>query len=213
MISFGAEMATKPLFDLTLTGQLSLDFVNTIEWRTSDIQSWELLNTYADLLRWGVHTGLMSERAARRLAREASRHPAAADKVLKSAILLRETLYRIFSAVACNQRPDASDLADLNRKLSEALSHLYIAPETGGYAWQWDGRENDLGWILWPVARAAGDLLVADDLKMLRLCPGDGCAWLFLDTSRNKSRRWCTMATCGNRAKARRHYEQVKADR
>jgi predicted RNA-binding Zn ribbon-like protein len=200
----------KPLFNLTLTGQLSLDFANTIDWRTSE-RPQELINSYADLLRWSRHTGILTEREARRLAREADLHPVSANKTLDGALQLREALYSIFSATAQGQPAEASDLRYLNEKLSDALSRLQVKPAPEGYAWQWAETEDNLSWMLWPILQAAGDLLTSGDLQMLRQCPGEGCAWLFVDTSRNKSRRWCDMTTCGNRAKARRHYEQVKS--
>lgn len=203
-------MAEKRLFNLTLTGQLSLDFANTVDWRTGE-QVQELINSYSDLLRWGSHTGILTEREARSLTREAELHPAAAGKALDGALQLREALYRIFSATAQGRNAEAGDLRYLNEKLSDALSHLRVVPATEGYTWQWANTENNLSWLLWPVLRAAGELLTSGELQMLRECPGEGCAWLFVDTSRNKSRRWCDMNTCGNRAKARRHYEQMKS--
>jgi len=211
-IGCGFEMAKeeKRLFNLTLAGQLSLDLVNTVDWRTSDHPQ-ELLNSYGDLVRWGRHTGLLSETEGRRLMREAGRRPAEADQVLESALALRETLYRIFSAVAKGRRAEAPDLDYLNGKLSKALSRRRVTPAQEGYVWDWTRGESDLGWLLWEVARASGDLLTSHDLKRLRECAGEGCAWMFLDTSRNQSRRWCSMRVCGNRAKARRHYEQKRA--
>jgi predicted RNA-binding Zn ribbon-like protein len=203
------EVREERLFDLTLTGQLSLDLANTIDWRTSE-QPRELINSYPDLLRWARHTGILTESESRRLLREVGGRPAEAAGALESALSLRETLFRIFSAIAEGQRPEPSDVEYLNAKLSEALAHLQIKPQTEGYSWHWKGSDASPGWILWPVALSAAELLTSGDLRMLRQCPGAGCAWLFVDTSRNKSRRWCAMDVCGNRAKARRHYEQVK---
>jgi predicted RNA-binding Zn ribbon-like protein len=81
----------------------------------------------------------------------------------------------------------------------------------GSFAWGWASEPLRLGAPLWPVARSAADLLTSSELAALRLCASDTCAWLFLDTSRNGSRRWCSMRTCGNRAKARRHHARVRA--
>jgi predicted RNA-binding Zn ribbon-like protein len=198
------------IFDLTLTGQVSLDLVNTVDWRASS-EPKELLNSYSDLVRWGRHTGLLKDREARGLAIEAAKHPKKASAVLKHALALRETLFRIFSAVRDGRQADAADLESLNLSLSDALSRLELRPAREGYQWEWKGEEADLERVLWPVVRAAGELLTSEELSLLRQCPGEGCAWLFLDTSRNKSRRWCTMEVCGNRSKARRHYEQMRA--
>lgn len=199
------------IFDLTLTGQVSLDLVNTVDWRASSDPK-ELLNSYSDLVRWGRHTGLLKGREARRLVIEAAEHAKKATVVLKRALALRETLFRIFSAIKDGRQAEASDIESLNLSLSDALSRLRLRPAKEGFEWEWTGGEADLERVLWPVVRAAGELLTSEQLTLLRQCPGDGCAWLFLDTSRNKSRRWCTMEVCGNRSKARRHYEQMRAD-
>jgi predicted RNA-binding Zn ribbon-like protein len=198
------------IFDLTLTGQVSLDLVNTVDWRASSDPK-ELLNSYSDLVRWGRHTGLLKEREARTLALEAAKHPKKASAVLKRALALRETLFRVFSAIMDGRQAEAADIESLNLSLSDALSRLRLRPASEGYQWEWTGGDADLERVLWPVVRAAGELLTSEQLSLLRQCPGDGCAWLFLDTSRNKSRRWCTMEVCGNRSKARRHYEQMRA--
>ena len=81
-----------------------------------------------------------------------------------------------------------------------------MAPAGGGYDWSWAGRPDDLARPLWPVARSAVELLTLGDLARVRECPGAGdCGWLFYDTSRNGSRRWCSMEGCGSRVKMRRH--------
>lgn len=199
------------VFDLTLTGQVCLDLVNTLDWRTGDAPR-ELLNSYSDLLRWARHTGLIKDREARKLTLAAAQRPHKASDALKRSVALRETLFRVFSAVAAGKPGEASDVEFLNRNLSDALSRLRLKPEREEYVWSWSGSEVDLERVLWPVIRAAGELLTSPELRLLRQCPGEGCAWLFLDTSRNKSRRWCAMEVCGNRSKARRHYEQIRAE-
>jgi predicted RNA-binding Zn ribbon-like protein len=64
---------------------------------------------------------------------------------------------------------------------------------------------------LWPIVLAAAELLTSAGRARVRECAAHGCGWLFLDTSRSQRRRWCTMASCGNRAKARRFYERTRA--
>jgi len=78
------------------------------------------------------------------------------------------------------------------------------------FAWGWDFYQAALDDIIWPVVRSAADLLTSDTLPMLRICAADDCQWLFMDTSKNQTRRWCNMKSCGNRAKARRHIERKK---
>ena len=65
--------------------------------------------------------------------------------------------------------------------------------------------------VLWAVTRAAVDLLLSEELEHLRICDSDACAWLFLDRTKNHRRRWCDMKICGNRVKAKRHYEKALA--
>lgn len=201
--------AEEKLFDLTLTGEPAIDFVNTIDWRKSEAPL-ELLNSCSDLLRWARHTGILSEAEAVQIQNEANKLTEDAEKTLTKAIALRELLFDIFSAVARGEKPAKEDLKSFNQELRRALAHLTIVEEEGNFVWRWESEKNDLENLLWEIVRLAAELLTSGRLKDLRECPGAGCAWLFVDTSRNKARRWCTMEICGNRAKAKRHYEKAK---
>jgi predicted RNA-binding Zn ribbon-like protein len=187
--------------------RLCLDFANTVDWRTA-AQPHELLTSYADLVAWGQRTGIVSEGTARRLLEESARGPTQAAAVLERAIVLREAIYRIFSAVVAEHAPEAADIATLNRALAETMSRLQLAWTADGFARCWSGDEDALDQVLWPVVRSAAELLTSDELGRVGVCAGDGCGWLFFDTSKNRSRRWCSMQDCGNRAKARRHYRR-----
>ena len=79
--------------------------------------------------------------------------------------------------------------------------------------WTYTFEERKLDQMLWPIIRSAAELLTSDKLDRVCECPGENCGWLFIDMSRNRSRRWCDMKDCGNRAKARRHYRKTKASR
>ncbi|RMF62845.1 MAG: hypothetical protein D6742_19170, partial [Cyanobacteria bacterium J069] len=129
----------------------------------------------------------------------------------QTAIALRETLYRLFSAVAGRRPLPPDDLARFNQQLALALPQLQLLPqaETLGCALGWDANltlERPLHMVLW----AAAELLTDSRLHRLRECEADDCTWLFLDTTRNHSRHWCDMAECGNRAKARRFYQKTR---
>jgi predicted RNA-binding Zn ribbon-like protein len=103
------------------------------------------------------------------------------------------------------------DLAVLNDVLSGALPYMVVTPTWDGFAWDWIDRPDDFDQILWPVARSVSELLTSPHLDRVRKCADDrGCGYLFLDKSKNRSRRWCSMGSCGNRAKAQRHYERTK---
>lgn len=209
MASTGAPSGdTGYAFDLS-GGRLCLDFVNTVS--GSRARPTERLNGYQDLLSWGRQAGALADRDARHLEQAARRRPADAARVLADAVGFREVLYRVFSAVVSLRPPDPRDVDALNGMLSHALARQRVERKPGGFAWGWAEDADALDRMLWPVARSAADLLVSPDLKRVRQCAGANCDWLFMDMSRNRSRRWCDMKGCGNRAKARRYYERHRA--
>jgi predicted RNA-binding Zn ribbon-like protein len=103
------------------------------------------------------------------------------------------------------------DLRTLNRAIGRAMSHAGLTPSRGRFEWSWPEAPLDLDRVSWWVARSAAELLTSPDLTFVRECAGYDCGWLFMDTTKNRSRRWCNMSTCGNRAKGRRHYERRRA--
>jgi predicted RNA-binding Zn ribbon-like protein len=191
-------------------GRLCLDFANTVGSHAGE-HSNEHLHSYRDLAAWSRHAGILTDAEEGGLLEAAERRPAEADVVLDRAIALRETIYRIFSAVAAGRAPDEADLETLNVALARALTHAQIVPSGDGFAWSWRDEQGALDRMLWPVARSAADLLTGGELNRVRECANDPCGWLFLDLSRNRSRRWCDMRDCGNRIKARRHYQRRRA--
>lgn len=191
-------------------GLLPLDFANTAEWHASPKPS-ERLNAYPDLMTWSVEAGLMTEAEARSVLEDAEDRSEEAAAVLDRAINLREAIYRVLSAVAAGKKPVQEDLDDLNAALAEALSRARIEPAPKGFSWAWSGADQSLDRMLWPILRETAELLTSDDLDRIGECADDrGCGYLFYDISRNHSRRWCSMESCGNRAKARRHYGRKK---
>jgi predicted RNA-binding Zn ribbon-like protein len=190
-------------------GRLCLDFTNTVDWHVGPHPQ-EYLTSYADLVAWSQHAHLLDETRAQQLLAAASAHPALAAAVLQQAIAFREALYRIFLAILAQRPPDQADLATFNALHAQALAHSQIEPAATGFAWRWMVEEQELGWILWPLVRSAAELLLSPDLTQVKMCSGPDCGWLFLDTSHNHARRWCTMQSCGNRAKARRHYQRER---
>lgn len=214
------QRETEPAFSL-VGGALCLDFTNTVGGRAGDPGKdepsvardsalREKLGSYHELLRWSEQAGALNRDDARRLEREAERNPAEAAAVLARAITLREALYALFSKRASGSTGGAEDLEELNVALGDALAHRRLARQEGRFAWQWIGGEQDLGRMLWPVALSAAELLLSGELDVVRECASDSCSWLFVDTSKNHSRRWCSMQDCGNRAKARRHYRRKR---
>jgi predicted RNA-binding Zn ribbon-like protein len=194
--------------DLKLQGgRLCLDFINTLDWRGAE-KPVEFLNTYPDLVIWSRHVGICTPAETRQLTGMAKGHQAKARQVCKRAVELRETIYRIFAAITHNKNPAPQDLAGFNKYLSEAMKASQIIRTKDGYSWDTAGNKARLDWVLNPVIRSATELLVSDDIKNIKSCADPACGWLFLDTSRNKRRRWCDMQDCGNRAKASRFYKK-----
>jgi predicted RNA-binding Zn ribbon-like protein len=192
-------------FDLS-GGVLCLDFANT--WSDRERPDTDHLRSYEDLLAFARQTGSLSVGEERDLSSRADRDPQAAEAALARSRGLRESLYGIFSAVAAEETPADSDLERLNAELPEAFSRLRLERRGNDLVWTWAARDNALEAPLWPVLRSAAELLTSEDRQQVRECAGTACTWLFLDRSRNRSRRWCSMESCGNRAKARRHYRR-----
>jgi predicted RNA-binding Zn ribbon-like protein len=194
-------------------GDLSLDFVNT--WGDRGRPDTDDLKSYAHLLTFARQTGLLAPEVAEELAAQAQADPPAAEAALHAARALREALYGLFSNRSYGLEVPAGDLASLNRALQEALPHLCIACDAAPAwpawpVWRWREMERHLTAPLWPIARAAADLLTREPPAPVRECGGSQCTWLFLDLSRGHSRRWCSMTSCGNREKARRHYQRTR---
>jgi predicted RNA-binding Zn ribbon-like protein len=192
-------------------GELCLDFTNTVSTR-KEVLSREYLTNYPELVEWSRHARTLSEKEAKILLQEATHHPDRAAAALERAIVLRETLYRIFSAIAHQRQPEEADLVTMNRALTESLSRLEVVPAADRFAWTWVADEGELDHLLWPILRSAAQLLTSDELERVCACARDGCDWLFVDTSKNHSRRWCSMAMCGSRVKSRRYYRRRKEE-
>jgi predicted RNA-binding Zn ribbon-like protein len=203
----GTRAAALPL----IGGRLCLDFANTANGRGTANHT-ENLTDFAALLAWSRHAGALDAAHAEALARESQRHERAAEGVRKRAIVLREAIHRGFTALAHHRKPDPGDLAVLNETLAGALGHALIAPGKTGFEWVWDESRPALDRMLWPIVRSAAELLTAAELPRVKQCGGWDCGWLFLDLSKNNSRRWCEMEVCGSRAKARAYYARKRAD-
>jgi predicted RNA-binding Zn ribbon-like protein len=189
----------------TVTGELCLDFANTARWHAS-LHPIETLHSFEDFVRWSRSAGLLDRARAAVLLREARRHPTAARVALRRATLVREIVYRVVVALLRGERPRGTDLSTFNRAVRSALGHVRLTPLEGGLAWTWIREGRQLDSMLWPILDSAAELLTSDRRTRIGQCADDrGCGWLFVDTTKNRSRRWCDMGDCGNRAKARRH--------
>ena len=194
-----------------------LDFINTLAWRLTG-RPVEYLGSYEYVLAWGTQAGLLAPEEAEALSRWAAADPEEARSTLSRAIALREAIHRVFSAAIAGEPQDEGALSALNRELSGALSRLRVAPAADeAYVWAWDRGGDDSGGgplldrPLWPVARSAAELLTSPKLGRVKVCDGQGCGWMFLDESRNTSRRWCDSRSCGNRERVRDYLARKRA--
>jgi predicted RNA-binding Zn ribbon-like protein len=189
-----------------LGGALCLDFANTVDaGRTASPR--ERLFGYDDLLTWARHAGVLTDDEV-----EAARCRAAADEVgatvaFQRAIALRESIYRTFEALADGGQPTGVDLERLQRAYLDALAAARLVQEDGRFDWSWgDAEAGALDRVLWPIARSAVEVLAGAEIGRVKTCASGTCRWLFVDGSKNASRRWCSMEDCGSRAKMRRQY-------
>jgi predicted RNA-binding Zn ribbon-like protein len=179
-----------------LGNTLSLDFTNSVDWSvegrpTKD----EVLHTPDDLRRWGVRLGLGESTPD--------------DEELRRVHELRAALHQVFAAIAGGNEPDANDLATIARDHADAAAAGHLA-HTDDDAWRLDWSAGDPARVRYAVATDAVALLADPHrLDRVRHCPGHDCGWLFLDLSGR--RRWCSMDTCGSRAKMRRLYARQRA--
>jgi len=191
-------------------GALCLDFVNTVDKRPTPERQ-ELLTGYADLVAWALQAGALTTRQAAALESEASRRPQEAQAILARARAIRETLFAILSATTAGRRLPARELDRLNPAIAASFERLRLSsgPGSGG-RWAWVEDPAALDRMLWPVIRSTAELLTSPELSRVRQCASEACDWLFIDHSKNRSRRWCEMTVCGNRDKVRRHRERLR---
>lgn len=193
-------------------GRLCLDFANTMSGRAQEHEC-DQLGDYAALVAWYGRVGLLTQREKQHLLRGAREDPRAAASVHRTAAQLRDAIYTVFSAIAGGRKPEPDALQIINRALSRSLANLLVVETEDGFTWGWRDRDNAFERVLWPIVRSAGELLTAKELPRVCQCADSECTWLFLDTSKNHSRRWCVMEVCGNRAKGRRHYARHRTAR
>jgi predicted RNA-binding Zn ribbon-like protein len=180
----------------------TLAFVNTLSARPTAAPQ-ERLDSYTALADWARDAHVLPAAAADRLAAEARRHPSQAAAALNRARDLREAIHEVFSAMAASRVPPAAVLDVLARQVSAAYAHGRLTAHDGVLQWV-TGGGDELDRITWDIARAAARLVTSARLAHVRACEAGDCAWWFLDDTRNHSRRWCDMKSCGNREKLRR---------
>ncbi len=188
-----------------LGGKICLDFINTLDWRGRE-NPVEYLNNYEDVIRWFDYLEITNEKETRIYRRLTKKTPAIAREALVYTIELRELLHRVFHATSHQQRPLKKDFESFNAYLKSAMTAASIEMNDAGFILDCRPDTSTLIGILNPVIWDATNVLTSNDCKRVKSCANKECGWFFFDTSKNSSRQWCDMKSCGNRAKARTFY-------
>ena len=189
---------------LTLVGgELALDFANTSSgrgWREHQ----EHLRSCGDIVDWAARARVLSPDEADGL-REATRaDPDLGRGLFDAALALREDVYALSSEIAAGRAAPPEHTERLTQTHAHFLARAQLAPVGGNFAWNWSTKNAPIEAVLGRISLSALTILLQADLTRIKQCPGDKCGWLFLDATKNKSRRWCEMEICGNRAKQKR---------
>jgi predicted RNA-binding Zn ribbon-like protein len=169
----------------------------------------ELLETYVDFAIWCARLGVISEREAGSLRAAARRNDRAARRALRRVIETRELLYPIFSTLSEGKDPPRELVDRLRDAERTALTDARLVPAgADAMEWSWPA-PKELTDPLRPIVHAAVELLTAGPLDRLKTC--GNCRWVFLDQSRNHSRRWCSMEECGIQMKHARFVERRRS--
>jgi predicted RNA-binding Zn ribbon-like protein len=189
-------------------GHPALELVNTLDLRFST-EPEDRLPTYAELLRFTAQLELLSAEQTRKLGRTIREKDA--QRVLAAAVELREALAEVLYAWVDGDKPPARQVETLERHFHAAGLHRKLRAGNTHLDWSWSGAEQQMEIPLWKLAQAAADLLLSSDAEQVKDCGDPTCRWLFLDLSKNHTRRWCDMKTCGNRMKARRFQARLQS--
>lgn len=202
-------METRSIRTLKLiAGWLCLDFSNTLGDHASEHPR-EFLRSYFDLVKWSNYTGIISDEEEYSLLHKAEEFPNEAERVHKNAIELREIIFQIFSSIAKNTSLQEKDISEFNKKLSIMMKYSKLEITKTGIEWNVKGNKDLLDRPLNVVIQSAFMLLTSSELHKVKMCADErGCGWLFVDHSKNRSRRWCDMTDCGNIAKQKRFYRR-----
>jgi predicted RNA-binding Zn ribbon-like protein len=190
-------------------GDLSLDFVNTVDERPTD-HSNELLPTSAEYISWAHQARLLTKMQELNLLKKASRNPREAEAARKSAIAMREVLFQILVHRIEGKEIPETLAAKWNKYVQRAMDQYELVSGKKGFEWHCIADPLEFDSFLWPVIHSAVQLLTGPNADRIRRCAQDYCDWIFLDESKRGNRRWCDMSICGNRAKAERFYSKIK---
>ena len=189
-------------------GHLALDFANTVD-DPEGTARYDHAGTFPELVAWSVRIGILQPDQAATLLASGREHPRAGSAALQKAHALRSLLIETFSTAAMINSGELAAGAvldaqwhDLRSYVVDAVAHSELVPDDHKYELDWPVIMR-LDSMLWPIAVAAVQLLTNPQLARVKKCAG--CPWVFLDQSKNLSRRWCAMEDCGTHEKIVRY--------
>jgi predicted RNA-binding Zn ribbon-like protein len=187
-------------------GHVALDLVNTVAWRLDPARTTDRFTDADALLQWMVATGVLPDEQAQRLSAVTS--GAASGAMLERVRRLRESAYRLLRPIALGSPVEEADVDKVHRAVTRALTRARVGAVV---PWQWEVGVRSADDLPTLLTLEVWRLLQFEDLTRLRECRDRDCGWLFLDRSKNASRTWCSSADCGNRKRARRHYQRLRS--
>jgi len=193
-----------------VAGHLALDFANTLDFRYDPDRLVDLLPSYERFLAFCRQSGVITAAQMRKLLGGVSEFDS--QRVLKDAIALREALYFLILSAVHSRSPDESHVRALNRFLSQTQTVDEVVWHKHRFVRSFPDVTETPDGPLRQLVHAAVALITSSDIYNVRECGEKTCRWLFLDRSRNHSRRWCDMQLCGNRSKAKRFYARTRND-
>jgi len=190
-------------------GELALDFANTSSgrgWPTHE----DHLGRAGDIVDWARHAKVIRPDDAQWLHGAIGSDPRLAARLLRQARALREDIYVTGADIAAGRPAPEPQVERIARTHAACLARAHLTPVDGRYLWSWRVPESPIESVLGPVSLSALATLTQADLSRVKQCQGEKCGWLFFDATKNKSRRWCEMDVCGNRAKQKRHSAKAR---
>jgi len=201
--SGGSRAGALPL----IGNELALDLANTSSGRGHATHR-DHLERAEHVVAWARHARALSSSDGDKLEAELAANPKLAQRLLRRTLELREAVHMIGQAIATRRAADAGAVEQLKHIHAECVARAKLVPHGASFVWGWDPADGVVEAVLGPVTLSALTLLTQSDLSRVKQCQGDRCGWLFFDTTKNKSRRWCEMEVCGNRAKQRRFHRR-----
>jgi len=190
-----------------LGGDLSLDFVNTVHDRHEEPLR-DLLLNYLDLVIWVYSANAINDSQKEKLLQKGLENQIKANQVYKDSLQLREAFYDFILNLINQDETSSANIQLINQRVSRVFSNLELTQLEGRFVLDWKAESFGLESVLWPITRAFADLVTSEDISRIKKCPN--CGYLFVDNSKNKSRRWCSMEICGNRVKAQRFAKKAQ---